>query len=320
MTRARYPGYLTDVPGFSLGNLTREEDGTGVSVILAPEHTSGGVDVRGGSPGTRETDLLRPENAVQEVNAVVLAGGSAFGLDASSGVMTYLREQEIGFETGYGKVPIVCSCVLFDLGLGRADAFPLAQDGYEACKNASRENHEMGNVGAGTGASVGKIAGGERAMKAGLGQASLHQEGLIVSCVVAVNALGDIIDSQADNERIAGLLDEKGQPLSSEKLIRESGLKISTGSNTTIACLATNAKLDKAGCLKVSQMAHDGYAKAIHPVHTTADGDSIFTLASNQVEADINIIGVMAVEVVRRAIVNAGVSAEKMFALPAYVW
>lgn len=318
MKKPRYPGYFTDVPGFRLGHSQDLEKGTGVSVILPPAKTVGGVDVRGAAPGSRETDLLRPENTVGEVHAVVLSGGSAFGLDSCSGVMSYLRDRGTGFATEFGPVPIVCGAVLYDLGVADPLAYPASSAGYQAAEAAAEADRSMGNVGAGTGASVGKILGMSRAMKSGLGQASMCRGDLWVSCVVAVNAVGDVFDLDRGYEAVAGPLDEEGKRLSTVKLILGGDQKMSTAENTTIAALATNAKLDKAACLKLAQMAHDGYARAIEPVHTTADGDTIFTLASGAIETDLNVLGTMAVEVVRRAIVNACLMAEDSYGLRAF--
>lgn len=314
MTSDLYPGYLHDVEGIKLGHWEDMEKATGVSVVLCPDNTVGAVDVRGGSPGTRETDLLRPENSVAHVNAVVLAGGSAFGLDAASGVMTFLREQNVGFETGFGKVPIITSAVIFDLGLGSALAYPNAQAGYDAATAAGKST-DQGNVGAGAGASVGKINGMGTAMKAGLGQASLKNGDLIVSCAVVVNAVGDVYDLDNGLTPIVGFCLPSGDFVSSEQMIRESANQLNEGTNTTIGVVATNAKFDKAQLLKVSQMAHDGYALAIRPVHTSADGDSIFALATGEVDGDVNVVGTMAVEAMRRAIVNACLAAEDVHGL-----
>lgn len=313
-----YQGKLTDVPGFRLGHAQNEAWGTGVTVILPPQGSTGGVEVRGGAPGSRETDLLRPENAVSEVHAVVLSGGSAYGLEAASGVMNELGEQGIGFETGFAKVPIVCSAVLYDLGVGQVKWPDLAM-GREAVINASSDDHSQGNVGAGTGCSVGKIAGMDRAMKSGLGQASLQVDDLIVSCVIAVNAVGDIRDPEAGNRPIAGLLDREGRYASTIDFLTsdEKGADL-MGKNTTIGCIATNARLEKAQTLKVCQMGQDGLARAIEPVHTLFDGDSLFCLASNQVEAEPNLVGILAAKVVQRAIVNAGESAQEAYGLKAH--
>lgn len=319
--KPRYPGYFTDVPGFKLGNAEDKERATGVTVILAPDGTHASVEVRGGAPGTRETDLLKPENSVQTINAIVLSGGSAFGLDSASGVVKYLAERNIGFDTGFRRVPIVPGCVLFDLSVGDSMAFPTADMGYKACENAVENNTDMGNIGAGCGASVGKIHGMSCAMKGGLGQASLRWGNIIVSAVVAVNALGDIFDFANGNEMIAGLMNEQGERLDTVTELSKMAAVPNfdqNGRNTTIAAIATNAKLDKTGCLKVSQIAQDGYARAIHPVHTLADGDTIFTLSNGNESADANVVGVMAAEVIQRSIVNACIMAENAHDLRAY--
>lgn len=313
-----YPGQLTDVPGFQVGHEQNREWGTGVTVILPPEGTTGGVEVRGGAPGSRETDLLRPENMVSQVHAVVLSGGSAFGLESASGVMNELAARGIGLDTGFAKVPIVCSAVLYDLGLGQAK-WPDMTMGKEALLRASSKDSSRGNIGAGTGCSVGKIAGMDRAMKSGLGQASLRLGDLVVSCLIAVNAVGDIRDPEKSNRPIAGLLGRDGKPGSTLDFLMdgESGEDL-LGKNTTIGCIATNAKLDKAGTLKVCQMGQDGLARSIEPVHTLFDGDSLFCLASNRVESEPNLVGILAAKAVQRAIVNAGESAEDAYGLLSY--
>lgn len=317
MTKSLFPGYLHDVEGICLGHWDSHDLATGVSVVLCPESTVGAVDVRGGSPGTRETDLLRPENTVSQVNAIALAGGSAFGLDAASGVMTYLREQGVGFDTEYGRVPIVSSAVIFDLGIGSALAYPKAEHGYLAAKSAGK-SVAQGNVGAGAGATVGKLGGMATAMKSGLGQASLQNGDLVVSCVVVVNAIGDVYNLQEGMTPIAGYYDRQTGFISTEEAIRNSYRQLEDGTNTTIGVVATNAKFDKAGLLKVSQMAHDGYALAIRPVHTGADGDTIFALATGSVQSDVNTVGTMAVETMRRAIINACLAAEDAHGIRAH--
>lgn len=313
-----YPGHLVDVPGFRVGHAQNRDWGTGVTVILPPEGATGGVDVRGGAPGSRETDLLRPENQVSQVHAVVLSGGSAFGLESASGVMNELAAQGRGLETGFAKVPIVCSAVLYDLGLGQVK-WPNMAMGREALLYASSEDASQGNIGAGTGCSVGKIAGMDRAMKSGLGQASLRLGDLVVSCLVAVNAVGDIRDPERGNLPIAGLLGPNGELGSTMDFLLdgERGADL-LGKNTTIGCIATNARLDKAGALKVCQMGHDGLARAIEPVHTLFDGDSLFCLASNQVDAEPNLVGILGAKVLQRAIVNAGESAEEAYGLKSH--
>ena len=317
---ALYPGFFTDVPGFLLGHSQNEEWGTGCTVAIAPLGTVGGVDVRGGAPGSRETDLLRPENQVSQVNAVMLAGGSSFGLEAACGIMEFLVERGLGFDTGYGLVPIVPSAILFDLPVGRKDRWPNLSMGREAAEKASAHDQSMGNVGAGCGATVGKLLGMSRAMKSGLGQASLRCGDLIVSAVVAVNALGDVFDPIQGNKPLAGLVDEKKNRISTTETFfqMEEGKRLATGTNTTIGCIATNGRFDKAGAQKISQIAHDGMARAIRPVHTLADGDTLFTLASGKIPADVNLAGMLAAEAVQRAIVNAVLTARGAYGLPAY--
>lgn len=319
MEMPRYTGVLCDVPGFRLGHDEDLQAMTGVSVILPPAGTVGGVDVRGAAPGTRETDLLKPENWVEEVHGLTLSGGSAFGLATADGVMRFLREKEIGLEVGVGRVPIVPGCVLFDLWLGDAKAYPDAESGFRAASKATERDASMGNIGAGCGATVGKLRGPASTMKSGLGQASMKRGDLIVSCVVAVNAVGDVVDPFRGNEPIAGLRTADGLMRSDtmQEILSGENLPLGAG-NTTIAAVATNAKLQKAGCLRVAQMAHDGYARAIRPVHTMSDGDTIFCLASGEVEADINLIGIMAAEVIAKGIVNAAMMAECSNGLPAY--
>lgn len=318
--KQRNLGHLTDVPGFLLGHAQEEAWGTGVSVILAPAGSIGGVDVRGGAPGTRETDLLRPENAVSQVDAVVLSGGSAFGLEAACGVMKGLRAAGRGLETGYGRVPIVSSAVLYDLGVGESGRWPTMEMGLQALKDASDSAPAQGNVGAGLGCTVGKLFGMAQAMKSGLGQASLQSGDLVVSCVVAVNAVGDVMDPTKPETHLAGLLDDQGRRASSWKAFCQQGENQPSllGKNTTIACLATNARLDKAGTTKVCQMGQDGLARAIVPVHTLFDGDSLFCLASGQVEAEPNLVGILGAAVVQEAIYNAILFAEPAYGLMSY--
>lgn len=313
----RYEGYLCDVKGFQLGNAQDLQGGTGVTVVLAPKGCVGGVDVRGGAPGGRETDVLRPENAVDQCHAVVLSGGSAFGLRAFDGVVDYLQEKEIGFDVQIAKIPIVSGAILFDLFVGDNKTYPSREMGYQACLNASFHNKEMGNIGGGSGCSVGKIFGIQRAMKSGLGQASMQLGDLVVSAVVCVNAVGDVVDPNCSNEKIAGLHNGKTRMSTVSEIIKGKALQ-QLGQNTTLACIATNARLNKSECLKVSQMAHDGYARAIHPVHTLSDGDSIFTLASGELETSTNLVGVLGAEVIARAIVNACIESESAYGLLSY--
>lgn len=316
-----YSGFLTDVDGVKLGHAEDKNALTGVSVILCEEGFSAGVDVRGAGPGTRETDLLRAENLVEKVHAVFLTGGSAYGLDAGGGVMKFLEEREKGFDVGVGVVPIVPGAVLFDLAIGNPKVRPDKDMGYLAAKNATDDDKTMGNFGAGCGASVGKIKGNEFAMKSGIGQSSVKVGDVVVSSIVAVNALGDIYDYEK-SKRIAGVYDrENSKHLSTIDLYEKnfSGYNNKGNScNTTIAVVCTNAKLTKANCNKVSQMAHDGYARSINPVHTMQDGDTIFTIAKGDVESDINLIGMMAAKSISRSIANAIYAAEDAGGLVSY--
>jgi len=290
---------ITDVRGIEVGHAHNEEALTGCTVILCRKGAVAGVDVRGGAPGTRETDLLNPINLVEKVHAVVLAGGSAFGLDAASGVMKYLEEKKIGFDTGAAKVPIVPSAILYDLNLGRADVRPDSAMGYKAAASASSEPPAEGNVGAGTGASVGKIRGMKYAMKSGIGTWSMDINGVIVGAIVAVNALGDVVDPNT-RKMIAGL--RSGTTLEWMKKQQKTFLH---RSNTVIGVIATNAKLTKAQATKVAQMAQDGFAQSIRPAHTMYDGDSIFALATGEIRADVSMVGAFAAEVMAQAIVRA---------------
>lgn len=311
---------FTDIEGIKVGHAQDLEAATGCTVILCPEGAIGGVDVRGGAPGTRETDLLKPENLVDRIHAVVLAGGSAFGLDAASGVMKYLEERNIGFDVQLTKVPIVCSAVLFDLDIGDYKVRPDFEMGYEACLNAEKNQCPNGNVGAGTGATVGKLLGPSRAMKGGLGTYALQVGKLQVGAIVAVNALGDIIDTET-GKTIAGLLDEKGEKIinTEEEMAKayDKNKNLFSG-NTTIGAVVTNGKFTKAQMNKIASMAHNGYGRAIRPAHSLFDGDTIFALATGKVEADINVVGFLAATVMERAIANGIKSADSLHGYKAY--
>lgn len=316
-----YDGFLTDVKGIRLGHAEDKVALTGTSAILCPEGFTAGVDVRGAGPGTRETDLLRAENLVQKVHGVFLTGGSAYGLDAGGGLMKFLEEEEgAGFDVGVGIVPIVPGAVLFDLAVGDAKVRPDFKMGYEAAKKAREDDKTQGNYGAGCGASVGKILGKDFSMKSGIGQSSIKLGDLVVSSIVALNALGDIFDYE-EGKRIAGVYDRKNKIFLDTCDLYEKQLKDYnqfSSANTTISLVATNARLTKANCNKISQMAHDGYARSINPVHTMNDGDTIFTLASCQVEADINLVGILAAKTISRSIANAIYSAEDSGGLVSY--
>lgn len=317
---------ITAVPGIELGHHTLSERPTGCTVILVREGAVGGVDVRGSSPGSREIALLDPVNMVDQVHAVVLSGGSAFGLDAASGVMRYLDERNIGWPVGRGKVvPIVVGAILFDLGLEGDDKIrPGPECGFAAAEAASSEAATEGSVGAGAGATVGKMRGSGRAMKGGFGTASVMlQNGLVVAAAVAVNAVGDIIDP-ATGEVVAGVRTEDGSGFADARLLlRASGgsgeePQIEAGANSTIGVVATNATLTKAQATKVAQMAQDGLARTIYPAHTMGDGDTVFALATGVLEgpANVTLIGALAADVMAEAILRAVRLAEGLPGIP----
>jgi L-aminopeptidase/D-esterase-like protein len=312
-------GSIVDVPGVKVGQVSDEQALTGCTVVVLEKGSACGVDVRGSAPGTRETDLLNPINSVQEVNAVVLTGGSAYGLDAASGVMRYLEEIGQGYNVGVGVVPIVPAAVIFDLSIGSSKVRPDQQMGYEAAKLASKQPVEQGNVGAGTGATVGKMAGMKRAMKGGLGSASRRlPNGLVVGAIVAVNAVGEV-RSPLTGEILAGVRDDDGSLRDSLAwMIDASTPPVPSGTNTTIAVVASNANLNKVQANKIAQMAHNGLAKTFNPVHTMSDGDTVFAVATGGVDASVNLVGALSVEVLAEAVVNAILSAKGAGGVPAY--
>ncbi len=325
---ARQAVGLTAIPGIRVGHFTLSERPTGCTVVLAERGAVGGVDVRGAAPGTRETDLLEPMNTVQQVHAVVLSGGSAFGLAAADGVMRYLEERQIGFDVGVARVPIVPAAILFDLGVGgRPDVRPTAECGYRAAEGATTGPVAEGNVGAGAGAPVGNLLGGGRAMKGGSGSAARElASGLIVAALVAVNSVGDVIDPSS-GEVVAGARTEDGQGLVDVRNVIRGGFTSDggfpsnneSGRNTTLAVVATNARLDKAQISKVAQMAHDGLARAIFPAHTPWDGDVIFSLATGDYEGDggVLLIGALAADLVAEAVIRAVRAAKGIPGYPA---
>lgn len=311
---------LTAVDGLLVGHAVRPERPTGCTVVLAREGAVAGVDVRGAAPGTRETDLLDPLNTVQQVHAVVLAGGSAFGLDAAQGVMQYLESEGIGFPVGRVRVPIVPAAILFDLSVGDSSVRPTAACGLEAARTASSAPVAQGNVGAGAGASVGKLYGMARAMKGGLGSAAVRlPSGVVVAALVAVNARGDVVDP-ATGAVVAGVRTEDGRRLADARVLLRQGLPtpLAPGGNTTLGIVATNATLTKTQASLVARMAHDGFARAIVPSHTPSDGDTIFALATGRQSqpVDVGLIGALAADVTAQAIVNAVRQAEALPALP----
>jgi L-aminopeptidase/D-esterase-like protein len=306
-------GAIVDIPGLLVGHFTLSERLTGCSVVLAPAGATGAVDVRGAAPGTRETDLLDPANLVDQVHAIVLSGGSAFGLDAASGVVRWLTEQGIGFETGYGRVPIVPAAVLFDLPMVREgdqpQARPGADAGYAACLAARTQTPAAGNVGAGAGACVGKLFGLERCMKGGIGNASVRVGPWVVGAMVACNAVGDVIDP-ATGQVLAGARTADGVGLLDTQralLNGERGKRPLSGTNTTIGVVATNATLNKAQAKRLAMSAHDGLARSIRPAHTPLDGDTLFAMATGAEPgpADVMLLSVMAAEATALATVDA---------------
>ena len=321
---------MTAVGGIKVGHFTLTERPTGCTAILTEAGAAAGVDVRGGAPGTRETDLLQPLNTVQQVHAIVLSGGSAFGLDAATGVVRYLEEKGIGYDVGIAKVPIVPAAILFDLAVGgKPSVRPTADCGYRAAQAASSGPVAEGNVGAGAGATVGKSAGPGRAMKAGIGTASITTaDGLVVAALVAVNAVGDIIDP-ATGRVVAGVRTVDGKSLADARTLVRSGQfggrrprdpeDHRPGTSTTIGVVATNAVLTKAQAQKVAQMAHDGFARAISPAHTPSDGDTIFALSTGTRpgEANVALIGALAAEVMADAILRAATQATGLPGYPA---
>lgn len=309
---------IKDMKGFQIGSAENAEAATGVTVIISEKGATAGVDARGGGPATRETDLLKPENMVQEINAVALSGGSAFGLEAGCGIMDFLEEKGIGFDVGVGLVPIVCGASLFDLVVGDGKVRPDKEMGRRAAENAFQGIFAEGNHGAGTGASVGKYRGPGRMMKSGQGASAIEVGELQVGAISAVNALGDVFDGLG--KQIAGILSEDGTTLqSTSEIIKEDITRqfdIFKG-NTTISCILTNGKLTKAQCTKLASIAHDGYARAIKPVHSTADGDTIFVMATGEVEVNFDALAVLATEQIANAIERAVLQAESAYGLKA---
>lgn len=301
---------ITDLTSFQIGNAENQEAGTGCTVILALEGAVCGLDVRGGGPASKESQLLNPLMANDCVNAVVLTGGSAFGLDAASGVMRYLEERDIGFQTGYGVVPIVPASAIFDLGVGKSKIRPDAAMGYEACRNAP--NFQPGNHGAGCGASCGKVWGEKYCMKSGIGSACYQLGDLKVGAVVVANPLGNIVNPDT-GEILAGMHEDAGWIDAEQALLSTAALQ--AGKNTTIGAVITNAKFNKAELSKIAGMAHDGMARAIRPVHTMYDGDSIYALSHGEVFADINLVGVLAAKAFGCAIVNGAMNSETAYGI-----
>ena len=307
---------ITDIENVQIGNAESSEKGTGVTTIIFEKGASCGLDIRGGGPASRESGLLNPLAAAEKIHAVVLSGGSAFGLSSAEGVMQYLKEKGVGFETGIVPVPLVCSSCIFDLGVGDKNAFPDKEMGYLACLNAEKGNYKDGNFGAGQGATVGKLMGRDFMMKSGVGSYAVSLGELKVGAVVVVNALGDVYDESGNI--ICGMLsDDKNSFRNSEKTLYELFLKTQNlfAQNTTIGAIITNADLDKTKMNKVASMAHNGMARAINPVHTSADGDSIYALSVGNVAASSDAVGTLAAFVMQKAIINAVISSEPAYGL-----
>lgn len=302
---------IKEMEGMSVGHAQDDEAGTGVSVIYFPGGALAGCDISGGGPASRETPLTSPLTADNPINAVVLSGGSAFGLAAGAGVVRCLEENGAGYDTGYATVPLVCQSCIYDLGFGSADVRPDETMGYAACRNAmERCDDSIGNVGAGTGATVGKLCGMGQADKSGLGVHAVQAGELRIAAVVAVNAFGDIYE---DGRKIAGLLDpESGEFLDFMQLFTEKMCAAETGgtkdlfnTNTTIGCIVTNAAFDKAKLNKIASMTRNAYARCINPVGTMADGDSIYACSVGDVDADINLVGTLSAHVMEKAVIKA---------------
>ena len=311
---------LTAVPNLLVGHYTDLVGATGCTVVLTPQGARASADVRGPAPGTRETDLLQPGKLVQEVHAILLSGGSAFGLAAADGVMRWLAERGFGFDTGVAKVPIVPAAILFDLAIGDPEARPGPDAGYAACEAATNEPVAQGNVGAGTGATVGKLLGPRYCMKAGLGSAAVKiGNGVTVAALVAVNALGDVVDPNT-GQIIAGTR----KPLVGGFLNTAQAMRGKLGqtifgmmTNTTLVVVATDAHFDKAQLSMIASMAHNGLARAIRPSHTMVDGDTVFALSTGDRKADLSAVGAAAADVVAEAIVRAVRTAKSLHGIPA---
>jgi L-aminopeptidase/D-esterase-like protein len=313
-TSRRGAGAITDVAGIEVGHFTDTRRPTGCTVVLAREGAVGGVDVRGTAPGTRETDLLAPTNLVDRVHGILLSGGSAWGLDAATGVVQWLEEQGVGYPVGSARLPLVPGAVLFDLMVGDASIRPDAAAGYRACESASTKAPAEGNVGAGTGAAVGKVFGIERAMKGGIGTASVTVEGITVGALIACNALGDVIDPET-MQVIAGARTRNGKSLMDTRraLLRgEPPKPLLAGTNTTIGVIATDAVITKVQATRLATMGHDGLARSINPVHTMSDGDTLFMLGTGTAGKSLGmmVLGTMVAEAVAIAVARAARAAQ----------
>jgi L-aminopeptidase/D-esterase-like protein len=314
-------GSITDVPGIEVGHAQHPSGMTGCSVILCRAGAVPGVDARGGAPGTRETDCLRPENVIPAAHAVFLSGGSAYGLDCAAGIMTFLEERRIGFDVGPAIVPIVAGAVLNDLGFTGGRARPDAAMGYQACTVAGPSEARQGNVGAGTGAAIGRLSGNAKGMvKGGLGTASVRVGDLVVGAIVAVNCNGDVSDPDTGEVLAGTLSSDRTRVAGAMGLLMGTAGTYKEGfpTNTTIGVVATNAIITKSAATRVAMMAQDGYARTINPIHTLGDGDVIFCLATGGAAADVNRVGALAACVMAQAVVNAVRAADTLFGVPCW--
>ena len=310
---------INDVAPVRIGQAQNDAAGTGCTVFICPEGMRAGLDVRGGGPASRESQLLNPLTAAQIIHGIVLSGGSAFGLGAADGVLKYLEEKGIGFDVGVTKVPLVAQSDLFDLTVSDNKVRPDATMGYEAAKNAMESpNYRDGNYGAGTGCTVGKIAGMENCMKTGIGSYAIELDGLKIGAVVALNALGDVYDWKT-GKKVAGLLSEDKKSFRSTADVLSGSVKAIKNrftANTTLAVLITNAHFDKAALCKIAGMCHDGYARSIRPVHTSVDGDSIYAVSAGDFEADMDVVGTIAADVISEAVLRAVTGAKSAYGFP----
>ena len=311
---------ITDFENLKIGQAENAGAGTGCTVLLlGKEGAPTGLDVRGGGPASRESELLKPMAAAGVIHAILLSGGSAFGLDAAGGVMRYLEERGIGFDVGVTRVPLVCQSCLFDLTVADCHTRPDAAMAYEACRNAEKGNYRDGNFGAGTGATVGKALGMAHCMKSGIGSYAVQAGPLKVGALVAVNALGDVFDWK-NGQKVAGLLEADGHTFrdGEEALLQKiEVVENKFVGNTTLGVVLTNGKFDKTRLCKIAGMAQDGYARAIRPVHTTADGDSIYAVSLGDVEADQDVVGALGARVMAEAILRAVRAARSAYGYPA---
>ena len=311
---------INDIGPLRIGQTENREAGTGCTVFVFDEGMHAGLDIRGGGPASRETPLLSPLTAAQRIHSIVLAGGSAYGLSAASGVMKYLAEHDIGFDVGVTKVPLVVQSDLFDLTVGDAFTYPDEEMGYEAARLAfEAPNYRDGNFGAGCGATVGKLCGMERCMKTGIGSFAVQLGELKIGAVVAVNALGDIFDWK-NGQQIAGMLTEDGKSFASSPDEMRKSIEVVSNrfvENTTLGVIITNARFHKGSLCKIAGMGHDGYARSIRPVHTSLDGDSIYAVSVGDVAADREVVGLLAAEVISEAIIRAVSSADSAYGFPA---